>query len=104
MIWDHCLALNGLGLQLEKSKRRLLRKLRRKCHFFLPFFFGIQLTLTMVGGAFHGMVPPSSITGQIEAKVRLETSSLDAFIVQLLEGLQRMESVSSFFPMRSARL
>jgi hypothetical protein len=48
----------------------------------------------MVGGAFQGMVAPSSITGQIEAKVRLETSSLDAFILQLLEGLQRMESVS----------
>ena len=57
------------------------------------FFLNINRSV-MVVGSFQGIAPPSSISGQIEAKVKLETSSLDAFIVQLLEGLQRMESVS----------
>lgn len=42
---------------------------------------------------FASMVPPASVMGQIEAKVTMETSALDAFIVQLLDGLRKLASV-----------
>jgi hypothetical protein len=43
---------------------------------------------------FASMVPPVSVMGSIEAKIHMETSALDAFIVQLLEGLRKLASVS----------
>ncbi len=44
---------------------------------------------------FASMVPPASVMGAIEAKIHMETTALDAFIVQLLEGLRKLASVSS---------
>jgi hypothetical protein len=49
---------------------------------------------TSAAAMFACMVPPASVMGQIEAKVTIETSSLDAFIVQLLDGLRKLASVS----------
>ena len=49
---------------------------------------------TSAAAIFASMVPPASIMGQIEAKVTMETSSLHAFIVQLLDGLRRLAAVS----------
>jgi hypothetical protein len=52
-----------------------------------------KLPFTKMGGCFRGIVPPASVAGKVEATVHLETSSLDAFLLQLLEGLQSLDSV-----------
>ena len=49
---------------------------------------------TSAAAIFASMVPPVSVMGAIEAKIHMETSALDAFIVQLLEGLRKLASVS----------
>ena len=57
---------------------------------------------TSAAAIFASMVPPASVMGQIEAKVTMETSGLDSFIVQLLEGLRKLASVSQqFFVMQA---
>ena len=52
---------------------------------------------TSAAAIFASMVPPASIAGQIEAKILMETSALDAFIVQLLDALRKLASVSAIF-------
>ncbi len=49
---------------------------------------------TSAAAIFASMVPPASVMGSIEAKIHMETSALDAFVVQLLEGLRKLASVS----------